>query len=124
MFASQIVGALLGVVLAPLAFLLFYATGQVGAPHGPYPTPFADIYRAMAILGTQGFGALPRYCAAITGALFLCSAAMCALRDALPKTWARFVPSPMAMGTVFYIGAATAIDFWLGSVVMHVVSGG
>ena len=45
MFASQVVGALLGVVLAPLSFLLFYATGQVGVEKGPYPTPFADIYR-------------------------------------------------------------------------------
>ena len=35
MFASQVVGALLGVVLAPLSFLLFYATGQVGVEKGP-----------------------------------------------------------------------------------------
>ena len=75
----------------------------------------------MAILGTEGFGALPKYCAAITGALFFAGAAMCGLRDALPKNWSRFVPSPMAMGIPLYIGAATAIDFWLGSVVMHVV---
>ena len=31
--------------MAPLSFLLFYATGQVGVEKGPYPTPFADIYR-------------------------------------------------------------------------------
>ena len=45
MFAAQLVGQLVGAVLTPLAFMLFYKTGQVNVPGGPYPAPFADIYR-------------------------------------------------------------------------------
>jgi uncharacterized oligopeptide transporter (OPT) family protein len=52
--------------------------------------------------------------------MFAAAVALCALRDALPRRFARFVPSPMAMGIPFYIGANNAINFWLGSVVVHI----
>ena len=29
-------------------------------PGGPYENPFADVYRSMALLGTHGFGSLPK----------------------------------------------------------------
>lgn len=32
---------------------------------------------------------------------------LCLLRDLLPKKFGKFVPSPMAMGIPFYIGAAS-----------------
>jgi hypothetical protein len=32
---------------------------------------------------------------------------LCLARDLLPKKYGRFVPSPMAMGLPFYIGAAS-----------------
>ena len=47
MLVAQVAGAALGVLLTPLAFLLFWQTGLVGLPDGPYPNPFADIYRGM-----------------------------------------------------------------------------
>jgi hypothetical protein len=74
------------------------ATPQVGVKGTPYENPFADIYRSMALLGTQGFGSLPRYCPALMGVFFVASFAICGLRDALPRRYAKFVPSPMAMG--------------------------
>lgn len=61
----------MGVLLAPLAFTLYYNTGEVGNPKGPYPNPFADIYRGMALIGTEGFGALPKYCGVLMGVFFL-----------------------------------------------------
>jgi len=45
MFTAQLVGQLVGAILTPMAFMLFYKTGQVNVPGGPYPAPFADIYR-------------------------------------------------------------------------------
>lgn len=45
MFGAQLVGQLVGALLTPMAFMLFYRTGQVNVPGGPYPAPFADIYR-------------------------------------------------------------------------------
>jgi hypothetical protein len=58
----------------------------------------------MAILGAEGAGALPRHCAELMAAMFAGSVAVCGLRDALPRRYARFVPSPMAMSIPFYIG--------------------
>lgn len=37
MFVAQLVGQLIGALLAPVAFLLFWGTGQVNVPNGPYP---------------------------------------------------------------------------------------
>lgn len=37
MFVAQLLGQLIGAVLAPVAFLLFWGTGQVNVPNGPYP---------------------------------------------------------------------------------------
>jgi uncharacterized oligopeptide transporter (OPT) family protein len=37
MFVAQLIGQLIGAVLAPVAFLLFWGTGQVNVPNGPYP---------------------------------------------------------------------------------------
>lgn len=43
---------------------------QVNVPGGPYPAPFADIYRGMAEIGTKGFSALPKHCTTLMGAFF------------------------------------------------------
>jgi hypothetical protein len=37
MFVAQLVGQLIGALLAPVAFMLFWGTGQVNVPNGPYP---------------------------------------------------------------------------------------
>ena len=60
MFIAQASGVLLGSIIAPLAFWLFWATGQVQDPNGPYPAPNAVVYRGMAVLGSAGFDQLPR----------------------------------------------------------------
>lgn len=44
---------------------------QVNVPEGPYPAPFATIYRGMALIGTEGVGALPKYCGVLMLAFFL-----------------------------------------------------
>ena len=43
---------------------------QVGDPNGPYPSPFSDIYRYMALIAVEGFDALPQYCGTLVGAFF------------------------------------------------------
>lgn len=118
MFAAQVCGALMGCFLAPAAFYLVASTGLVGKPGGPYPNPFADIYRSMAVLGTEGFGSLPKHCTLMMGLTFLASAAMCLARDLLPRRYARMVPSPLSMSLPFYLGANNAINFALGSAVV------
>lgn len=119
MLIGQVVGAGLGVLLTPMAFEMFWKTGLVGVEDGPYPNPFAVIYRGMGEIGVMGFSALPKYCGALTGGFFAAAIVICGIRDLLPDKYARFVPSPMGIGFSFYIGANNALDFWLGTVVIH-----
>jgi hypothetical protein len=46
MFVAQLVGQMIGALLAPVAFLLFWGTGQVNIPNGPYPCACA-VWRAV-----------------------------------------------------------------------------
>lgn len=59
MLLSQAIGTAIGCVVAPLVFFLFYKAFDVGNPDGDYEAPYAIIYRNMAILGVEGFSALP-----------------------------------------------------------------
>lgn len=120
LLTAQVGGALLGVLLSPLAFTLFWSTGQVGLPDGPYPTPWASVTRGMASIGVLGFWALPRYCGVLSGAFFAAAFLTSAIREALPARAAGFVPSPMGVAFPFFIPASTALDFWLGSVIVMV----
>ncbi len=49
----QVIGSVMGCVIAPLTFLMFYKAFPVGVPGTAYPAPYATIYRAMAILGVE-----------------------------------------------------------------------
>lgn len=55
---------------SPHAAALMLLSLQVNVHGGPYPAPFADIYRGMAEIGTKGFSALPKYCTTLMGAFF------------------------------------------------------
>ena len=120
MFVAQTVGSAIGCVVGPLTFSLFYRAFPVGVEHSEYPAPYATIYRGMAILGTQGFGALPTHCLELFAALFAASFALALARDALPPRVGRFVPIPTAMGLPFYLGPNYALGMCLGSAVKWV----
>lgn len=120
MFVAQLAGTALGVVLAPAVFFMFWSTGLVGQKDGPYPNPFADVSRGIAVIGTEGLSALPRHCGTLAATFFAAGLLLCSLRDALPHQFARFIPSPMGMAFSFYIGANNAIDFFLGSIIMMI----
>ena len=62
MFICQVIGIAMGCVTAPLSFFLYYKAFDVGNPHGAFKAPYALIYRNMAIIGVQGFSALPQHC--------------------------------------------------------------
>ena len=42
-----------GCFIAPLTFQMYWRSFHIGDPGGPYKAPYANIYRGMAILGTQ-----------------------------------------------------------------------
>ena len=44
---------LAGCFIAPLTFQLYWHSFKIGDPHSEYKAPFANIYRGMAVIGTQ-----------------------------------------------------------------------
>ncbi|KAK4489766.1 hypothetical protein RD792_000403 [Penstemon davidsonii] len=120
MLVSQAIGTAIGCIVAPLTFFLFYKAFDVGNPDGTYKAPYAIIYRNMAILGVEGFSALPRHCLELCYGFFSFAVLANLLRDGLPKRFGRLVPLPMAMAVPFLVGASFAIDMCVGSLIVYV----
>ncbi|KAI4363691.1 hypothetical protein MLD38_019878 [Melastoma candidum] len=120
MLLSQAIGTALGCVIAPLTFFLFYKAFNIGDPDGEYKAPYAVIYRNMAILGVEGFSALPHNCLQISYGFFAFALAANLARDLLPNALGKWVPLPMAMAVPFLVGAYFAIDMCVGSLAVFV----
>ncbi|KAK3141917.1 hypothetical protein QOZ80_4BG0339870 [Eleusine coracana subsp. coracana] len=85
MIISQIIGTAMGCVIAPLTFFLFLNAFDVGNPEGTWKAPYALVYRNMAILGVEGFSALPRHCLEMCYVFFGFAVAANVMRDLLPQ---------------------------------------
>ena len=120
MFVAQTVGSAIGCVVGPTTFYLFYRAFPIGAEHSEYPAPYATIYRGMAILGTQGFGALPSHCLEMFAGVFAGSLLISLARDVLPAKAAAWVPIPTAAGLTFYLGPNYAVSMCMGSAIKWV----
>ncbi|KAI5657588.1 hypothetical protein M9H77_26381 [Catharanthus roseus] len=120
MLLSQAIGTAIGCVVAPLTFFLFYQAFDVGNPNGEYKAPYALIYRNMAILGVEGFAALPHHCLQLCYGFFAFAILANFARDVLPKKVGKLVPLPMAMAVPFLVGAYFAIDMCVGSLIVYV----
>ncbi|XP_022722020.1 metal-nicotianamine transporter YSL1-like isoform X1 [Durio zibethinus] len=120
MFLSQAIGTAIGCVTAPLSFFLFYKAFDVGNPYGEFKAPYALIYRNMAILGVQGFSALPQHCLQLCYGFFAFAAAVNLVRDFSPRKIGKWMPLPMAMAVPFLVGAYFAIDMCLGTLIVFV----
>lgn len=120
MLVSQAIGTAIGCVVGPLTFFLFYKAFDVGNSNGSYKAPYAIIYRNMAILGVEGFSALPRHCLHLCCGFFSFAISINLLRDVMPEKVGKFVPLPMAMAVPFLVGASFTIDMCIGSLVVFV----
>lgn len=120
MFLSQVIGTAIGCVVAPLSFFLFYKAFDVGNPNGEFKAPYALIYRNMAILGVQGFSALPSHCLQLCYGFFSFAVAVNLIRDLGPRKVGKWMPLPMAMAPPFLVGAYFTIDMCLGTLVVYV----
>ncbi|KAG8654913.1 metal-nicotianamine transporter YSL3-like [Manihot esculenta] len=118
MLLSQVIGTAIGCVVAPLTFFLFYKAFDVGNPDGEYKAPYGLIYRNMAILGVEGFSALPQHCLQLCYGFFAFAIAANLVRDLFPKNIGKWIPLPMAMAVPFLVGANFAIDMCVGSLVV------
>ncbi|XP_075492679.1 metal-nicotianamine transporter YSL3-like isoform X1 [Primulina tabacum] len=120
MILSQGIGTAIGCVVAPLSFFLFYTAFDVGNPNGEYKAPYALVYRNMAILGVEGFSALPQHCLQLCYGFFAFAVLTNLLRDIIPYKFGKWVPLPMAMAVPFLVGGYFAIDMCVGSLVVCV----
>uniref|UniRef100_A0A7N0U5E1 Uncharacterized protein n=1 Tax=Kalanchoe fedtschenkoi TaxID=63787 RepID=A0A7N0U5E1_KALFE len=119
MLYSQVIGTMMGCVLAPGAFLVFYNAFDVGNPSGEYKAPYALIYRNMAIVAVEGFGALPGHCLQLCCGFFAFAVVLNLVKDFAPrKVVGKWVPVPMAMAVPFLVGASFAIDMCVGSLIV------
>lgn len=119
MLISQGIGTAIGCIVAPFSFFLFYKAFDVGNPDGEYKAPYALIYRNMAILGVEGFSALPHHCLQLCYGFFAFAVLANLLRDIMPKKFGKWVPLPMAMAVPFLVGAYFAIDMCVGSLIVY-----
>ncbi|KAL3574720.1 hypothetical protein D5086_022821 [Populus alba] len=118
MLLSQAIGTVIGCVVAPVTFFLFYKAFDVGNPNGEYKAPYAIIYRNMAILGVEGFSALPQHCLQLCYGFFGFAILANLSRDLSLNNSGKYVPLPMAMAVPFLVGAYFAIDMCVGSLVV------
>uniref|UniRef100_A0A0D9ZK12 Metal-nicotianamine transporter YSL6 n=1 Tax=Oryza glumipatula TaxID=40148 RepID=A0A0D9ZK12_9ORYZ len=118
MFISQMIGVALGCIIAPLTLWLFWTAFDIGDPDGEYKAPFAIIFREMAIIGIEGFVALPRHCLEICCVFFLAALIINLMKDVVPNHVSRFIPIPMAMAVPFYIGAYLGVDMFIGTLIL------
>ena len=118
MIIAQAIGTAMGCVIGPLTFLLFYKAFDIGNPDGYWKAPYALVYRNMAILGVQGFSALPLHCLQLCYGFFGFAVAANLMRELLPPKYGKWVPLPMAMGVPFLVGASFAIDMCVGSLIV------
>ncbi|KAG2573680.1 probable metal-nicotianamine transporter YSL9 isoform X1 [Panicum virgatum] len=118
MIIAQAIGTAMGCVIGPLTFLLFYKAFDIGNPDGYWKAPYALVYRNMAILGVQGFSALPLHCLQLCYGFFGFAVAANLMRDLLPPKYGKWIPLPMAMGVPFLVGASFAIDMCVGSLIV------
>lgn len=120
MFVSQVIGTAMGCIIAPCTFWLFYKAFNLGDQNGEYPAPYALIFRNMAILGVEGFGALPKHCLTLCYCFFAAAIVINLIRDRVPKKVSQYIPLPMAMAIPFYLGGYFAIDMCVGTAIVFV----
>ncbi|KAL7183327.1 hypothetical protein ACSBR1_041914 [Camellia fascicularis] len=120
MLVSQAIGTAIGCVVSPLCFLLFYKAFDVGNPNGEYKVPYAVIYRNIAILGVQGFSALPYHCLQLCYGFFAFAVGINLVKDFSPPRIGKWMPLPMAMAVPFLVGAYFSIDMCVGTLIVFV----
>lgn len=120
MLLSQAIGTAIGCIVAPITFFIFYKAFDLADPNGEYKVPYAIIYRNMAILGVEGFSALPQHCLQLCYGFFSFAIIANLLRDLTLEKYGKWIPLPMVMAVPFLVGAYFAIDMCVGSLIVFV----
>ncbi|KAL8244814.1 hypothetical protein R6Q59_011072 [Mikania micrantha] len=120
MLVSQAIGTAIGCIVSPLTLSLFTKAFDVGNPKGEYKAPFAIVFRNMAIIGVEGFSALPKHCLQLCYGFFAFAVGINIVKDLVPKKIGKWIPLPICMAVPFLIGGYFAIDMCVGSLIVLV----
>ncbi|KVH44674.1 metal-nicotianamine transporter YSL3-like isoform X1 [Cynara cardunculus var. scolymus] len=120
MLISQAIGTAIGCIVSPLTLSLFLKAFDVGNPDGEYKAPFAIVFRNMAIIGVQGFSALPKHCLDLCYGFFAFAVGINIVKDLLPTKIGKWMPLPICMAVPFLVGGYFSIDMCVGSLVVLV----
>jgi uncharacterized oligopeptide transporter (OPT) family protein len=108
---AQIAGALVGAPFAAGAYVVLVHAYALGGEALPAPT--ASPWKLVAELMAQGTATIPHY----AGAASLVAAGLGVVLSILESTRAaRFVPSPLAIGLAFLLGAAASFTIAAGAI--------
>ncbi|KAH7669243.1 Oligopeptide transporter OPT protein [Dioscorea alata] len=122
MLISQIFGSALGCVLGPLFFSIFQQDPTLGDEGSDYPVPYAKMYRALALVGTEGLHALPDNCLSLCILFFFLAVIVNAAKELTKKLnfeLQHYVPSVTGMAITFYLGPYVPISMCTGSLVTY-----
>jgi len=116
---AQLAGALLGAALAAPAYALVVRAYGLGS--ASLPAPSARQWEAVARVASGGVSALPRG-ALVAAAVALALGIALSLLASSPARWARWVPSPLALGMALLIPAAYSAALAVGALAAAVLS--
>ncbi|XP_061359805.1 probable metal-nicotianamine transporter YSL7 [Gastrolobium bilobum] len=124
MLFSEVFGTIIGCVMSPLVFWLFYKAFPIGDNKSTYPSPNGDVYRGISLLGAKGFSYLPKNCLKLA-IIFFCIAVLIDVIHDMLKHYEnkykiyRYIPQPMFLAIPFYLGGYFTIDRCIGSLIVY-----
>ena len=114
-FVVTLVGVVVGALLVAPAYAFIVRAYGLGSE--AMPAPFASVWKAVAVVVTQGGSALPPLAARATGIAFLAGVA---LSLGARTRLRRFLPSTLAVGVGFIMPATFAFTMLLGALALVV----
>ncbi|XP_039134332.1 probable metal-nicotianamine transporter YSL8 [Dioscorea cayenensis subsp. rotundata] len=122
MFISQFIGTIMGCIMAPVIFWFINKSMHLGKEGSLYSAPYAKVYRAMALLSTDGLSKLPKNCISLCVVFFFGAVLINAMREgAKRKKWwfYKYIPSPIGMAIPFYLGGFFTVSMCIGSIIRY-----
>jgi uncharacterized oligopeptide transporter (OPT) family protein len=112
-FLATLVGVVAGALLAAPAYAFIVRAYGLGTQ--ALPAPFASVWKAVALVVTEGGSALPPHATRAFGIAFACGIALSLLGRTRAK---RVVPSTLAVGIGFIMPASFALTIMIGALAL------
>ncbi|KAI3836701.1 hypothetical protein MKX03_007330 [Papaver bracteatum] len=120
MLFSTVIGTLLGIIMSPLVFLIFFhePNPNLWQPESLYPAPYGALYRGIALIAMEGVSALPNNCLILSIGFFSFAILLNIMKEVMMHLNIKahkLVPSAIDMAIQFYLGGYSMICMCVGS---------